>query len=352
LHPSCSKFKSNKMSALYKINYLLFFSAMIFFGSCKNDDAGKTTTPENKDTLSTNVLDTAVQINLSSPEANEKVLFRFQPEIGKTYYFNNSSKYTAIRKMDTMEMKATSSKNVKMKMTVLNMDAQKNYHLEFMITDAKKTIQDDSSKLDYQYGRAMPDKDQDVDRQIEDCLVNSPVMLVMNVSGEAIDMTGYELIIKKMKVIMQAATGQEVPDEYIAQQMSLPTENIENLFIAFPDTAMKIGESWSYTANSMLQGVPILITNKYTFADRKDGMAWFNLASVIAIDKDQLPKEIVAQMAGLKVNSSMKGTILIDEKTGWPQQMNLNQNVEIRDEYQGVTTYSKETGNTVITLTK
>jgi hypothetical protein len=115
-----------------------------------------------------------------------------------------------------------------------------------------------------------------------------------------------------------------------------------------PDTAISIGESWHFTTNSALQGMPILIKSKYTFADRKDGVAYINVSSVISIDKDKLPKELLDKMTTLKVTSYMNGTIQVNETTGFPVHMKMSQSVEISDSYQGVNIYSKETGNTVI----
>lgn len=336
------------MSRFYKIQVYLFAILYVAFTACKNGngDAGE---KETTDSLGIAKSDTATVINLESPVAEEKILLRFQPAASTTYYFNNNSSYTAIRKMDTLEMKALSTKYAKIKMQVLSAE-KGNIKIDFSLLDARKTIKDDSSTIDYQYGKSMTDPGQDIDRQLEDCLVNSPVTIFMNEKGEAVDMQGYEGIIAKMKVILEKATGRSVPDEYIAQQMSLPTENIDNLFIVFPDTAVRIGESWEYVANSALQGMPITITSKYTLADRKDGIAYINLSSVVSIDKSQLTKEILDQMVNLKVTSYMNGTIQIEEKTGWPQKMKLSQLVEIKDSYQGQATYSKETGSTTISL--
>lgn len=339
------------MSRFYKIQFYLFLLIAVSFSACKNGKTDDVAKKETTDSLGIAKSDTSIEINLENPVADQKVLLRFQPPASTTYFFNNNSSYTAIRRMDTLEMKALSSKYAKMKMNVTGVE-KGNIKIDFSLMDVKKTIKDDSATVDYQYGKMMTDPGQDIDRQLEDCLVNSPITILMNEKGEAVDMQGYEAIIAKMKIILEKATGKSVPDEYIEQQMSLPTENIDNLFIVFPDTAVSIGETWQYVANSALQGMPIIITSKYTLADRKDGIAYINLSSVVSIDKSQLTKEILDQMVNLKVTSYMNGTIQIDEKTGWPQHMKLSQLVEIKDSYQGQSTYSKETGNTTISLIK
>jgi hypothetical protein len=334
-----------KITVLAGVALLLFATT-----ACRENESKGDGPKPTADSTSIIAADTVADINLDHPDAQEKLLLVFNPEPGKTYYYTNTSSYLAYSKQDSFEMKANSSKSVKMKMHVKEKNKEDQFIIEFTLTDVAKTIKSDSARLDYQYGKAMTDKEQDIDRRIEDCLVNSPIILTMNTSGEALDMSGYEVIIAKMKAIIETESGQKVPDEYIAQQMSLPTENIDNLFIMFPDTAVRIGESWDFISNSELQGMPILIESTYILADRKDGVATINLSSIVSVDKSRLPKEIVEQMGNLKVNSHMNGFIRIEEKTGWPVYMKLSQFVEISDSYMGINTYSRETGNTMITL--
>ena len=287
--------------------------------------------------------DTALTVNYDSKIADEKIILKFKPEIGKTYFVENNSNYTSFQSMDTMKMNATSIKYGKVKLQVMSVENEI-YKIGFTLIDARKSIKDDSSSIEYTYGKALSDPAADVDRQIEDCMVNTPLTLYLNSNGEGTDIQGYENIINKIKAIV----GADVPDEYIANSVGTPTDNLENYFVYYPDTAVKIGDTWNISTNSALQGLPIVLTNTYTLADRKDGVAYINFNTVVTIDKKQLPAEVIAQMANLKFTAYVKGTGQIDEKTGWPTVMRVSQGMEMKDTFEGRATTSKQTSSSVI----
>ena len=218
------------------------------------------------------------------------------------------------------------------------------YKISFTLTDARKSIKDDSSSIEYTYGKALTDPAADVDRQIEDCMVNTPLTLFITSTGEGTDIQGYENIIQKVKAIV----GADVPDEYIANSIGTPTDNLENYFVFYPDTAVKIGDTWNISTNSNLQGLPIILTNTYTLADRKDGIAFINFNTVVKIDKTQLPADVVAQMANMQFTAFVKGTGQIDEKTGFPIVMRISQSMDMKDSFEGHTTVSKQSSSSVI----
>lgn len=306
------------------------------------------------DSLTLSEGDTSILINYSSPDADEKILIKFQPEIGKTYYVTNNSTYTSFQSRDTMKSTAVSKKYSKMKLSVLGIEKDQ-YKIEFTIVDARKSIKGDSISIDYTYGKALADPAADIDRKIEDCMVNTPLTIFMNSSGVGTDILGYEKIIEKVRAIIKAeapADFKEIPDQYIASQIGAPTDNLENFFIAYPDTAVKIGDTWHITNNTVLQGVPIILTNNYTLADRKDGILYINFNTDIIIDKKQIPENILSQMGNMKFTAYVKGTGEIEEKTGWPLIMKISQGMELSDSFDGHTESSKQTNTGIIRTTQ
>ena len=329
---------------MLKNKYLLLvvlIAGTIFFGCKKNvsDDKDKTLNDR------TNVVqnDTAVTINLDNPVANEEILLRFQPEIGKTYNIENTSSYTINEAQDSLKMTLKSNKYAKVSLRILSRE-NNSYKMEFLLTDAGETIKTDTSTIVYKYGKALTDPQADMGRKVEDCLVNSPLTIIMNTAGEGTDVQGYDAIIKKVRAVI----GQDIPDQYIAAQIGTPTDNLENYFITYPDTTIKIGETWNYTAGSQLQGVPIMLKNSYTLADRRDGIAYINFNTVIEIDKSQIPAELLSQMANIKFTAYIKGTGEVEEKTGWPILMKIAQGISLTDSYDGHVTTSKQVSNSTI----
>lgn len=327
------------------LNSVIIFSLAIGFTACKDSVATDNADKGSSDTTATIENDTAVTVNFNNKIANEKIILKFQPQIGKTYYVENNSNYTSFQSMDTLKMSATSKKYGKAKLDIVSKDNNA-YNITFTLIDARKTIKDDSTTVNYSYGKPLANGTDDIDRQIEDCMVNSPLTLTLTEQGEGTDIQGYENIIKKIKAIV----GNDVPDEYIANSIGTPTDNLENYFVFFPDTAVKIGDTWSVATASALQGLPIMLTNTYTLADRKDGIAFINFITKVEIDKSQLPADIIAQMSAMVFSAYVKGTGTVDEKTGWPIEMRISQSMEMKDSYEGHTTSTKQTSSSVIKM--
>jgi len=325
------------------VNSIIIFFLTSVLIACKNKSVSEIAETEKKDSIALAQNDTAIVVNYDNKNANDKILLKFQPEIGKTYYVENNSNYTSFQSMDTMKMKATSVKYGKVKLQVMSLENEQ-YKITFTLTDARKSIKDDSSSIDYTYGKVLSDPAADVDRQIEDCMVNTPLTLFITTKGEGTDIQGYENIIQKVKAIV----GADVPDEYIANSIGTPTDNLENYFVFYPDTAVKIGDTWNISTNSNLQGLPITLTNTYTLADRKDGIAFINFNTIVKIDKKQLPADVIAQMANMQFSAYVKGTGQIDEKTGFPIIMRISQGMDMKDSFEGHTTVSKQTSSSVI----
>lgn len=319
-------------------------AAALFTTSCKQsatDDKDK----ESTDTTVVAQGDTAVAVNLESPVALEKVLLRFNPEIGKTIYVENNTTFTSDESFDTMRIKAVSNKYVKAKLVVKPKEKE-NFVIEMTLVDVSKSVKDDSGTISYQYNKPMEDPQDDMDRKIEDCMVNTPLTLLMSDKGENVDVRGYEAIIKKVKAIV----GAQVPDQYIAANIGSPTDNLEYYFLSYPDSAVRIGESWDMEVPSVLQGVPILLKTVFTLADRREGIAYINFVTTARVDKSQLPPEMASEVDKIHFNAGVKGTGEIFEDTGWPRVMKFTQYLDVSDTYQGHATSSKQTGNSTIRI--
>lgn len=330
---------------MYSIRlWFLCISVILFsiFTACKQDAADAKDT-QSADTTGGVSADTAVAVNLNSPVAHEEVLLRLKPAVGAVFVVENASSFSSDETMDTLRIKASSSKWIKAKLVVKE-STDKLVKLEFTVTDARKTVKDDSGTLNYSYGKPMSNPEDETNRKIEDCLVNAPLTLLMSPKGESTDVEGYEKIVKKVKDIV----GAQVPDQMIAANIGSPTDNLEYYFVNYPDSAVKIGETWSFDAPSVLQGVPITLSTTYTLADRNDGISYINFNTVVSVDKSQLPPEMASEVDKIKFKAGLSGTGQIDEETGWPIIMKVHQFMQVSDTYQGMSTSSKQEGNTTI----
>ena len=325
--------------------YIAVVSFLFSAAACKNNKSVASAERPAGDSLSVVTADTVLSVNYDNPAAKEKILLRFNPEIGKTYFITNNSNYNALQARDSDKINSTSKEYAKISLKVLG-KTNDVFKMEFTLTDSHKTATNDSASIEYQYGKALADPEADTERMIEDCMVNTPMTIYLTSRGESAGVDGYDAIIDKVKKIV----GTEIPDQYLAQEVGTPTDNIENYFIVYPDTAIRIGDTWNYVINTNFSGVPIVLTNLYTLADRKDGKAIININSRVQIDTGKLAPEMAAQMTSLKFNAYIKGTGEIDEKTGWPTIMRLSQGMNMSDAYQGHNMKTSQSNSTVIRL--
>ncbi|HMX03465.1 MAG TPA: DUF6263 family protein [Chitinophagales bacterium] len=318
--------------------------AALFSTSCNKSSSGDKDN-QSADTIVAASNDTAIAINLESPVADERVLLRFMPEEGKTIYIENNTTFASDESVDTMRIKANSTKYVKAKLVVKGKEKE-GYAIDLTLVDVHKTVKDDSGTINYQYNKPMTNPEDEMDRKVEDCMVNSTLTLIMTEQGENIDVRGYEAIIKKVKAIV----GAQVPDQYIAANIGSPTDNLEYFFISYPDSAVKIGDTWDVEVPSVMQGVPITLKTVFALADRRDGIAYINFNTVASVDKSKLPPEMAAEVDKIHFNAGVKGTGEIFENTGWPRLMKFTQYLDVSDSYQGHATSSKQTGVSTIRI--
>lgn len=330
-------------------NILFAFSLVLItlFNACKKESTkDKDTESSNSTTESTSMnADTAFEINMDNPLADETITLRLNPPKGTVYWIETTASFTSDERIDTMRMKGSSTKWVKSKLTVKE-NQNDQVIFDYVLTDERKNIKNDSIQLVYQYGKSVSDPDQEINRKIEDCLMNSSLTLTLDKFGTDSNVEGYDAIIKKVKAIV----GNDMPDQLIAANLGSPTENIEYFFINYPDRAIKIGDTWSKEMPSVLQGVPISLYTTYTLADRKDGVAYINFTTKVAVDKSKLPSDFAAEVDNIKFDAWMKGVGQINESTGFPIIMQVTQSMEANDDYQGVKTYSKQSGSTTVKL--
>lgn len=326
---------------------VISFALVTAFNACKQDNS-KDTDKESSDlttATTSETLDTAFEVNLNNPLADEAITLRLNPPKGTVYWIETTASFTSDERMDTLRMKGNSSKWVKSKLVVKD-NNEKQVIFEYMLTDERKNVKNDSMQLTYQYGKPNSNPDQEIDRKIEDCLINSPLTLKLDKFGTGSDVQGYEAILKKVKAIV----GENMPDQLIASNLGSPTENVEYFFITYPEKALKIGDTWTQETPSIMQGVPITLYTTYTLADRKDGVAYINFTTAISVDKSKLPSDFAAEVDKIKFDAWIKGAGQINESTGFPIVMQVTQAMEVNDDYQGVKTHSKQSGTTTIRL--
>jgi len=120
-------------------------------------------------------------------------------------------------------------------------------------------------------------------------------------------------------------------------------ERLANLHAVLPQKAVRIGDQWTSSHTQDMLGMPVKLTNTYTFSSRENGKATFDVTGLFAIDSAKLEeKGVQLPFDGMSlpntdqirflVKGTQKGQMVVDEKNGWTRSADLTQavNMEFR----------------------
>ncbi|NJK83612.1 MAG: hypothetical protein HC912_07120 [Saprospiraceae bacterium] len=84
----------------------------------------------------------------------------------------------------------------------------------------------------------------------------------------------------------------------------------------FPDKPVKVGDSWVKSTTSEM-GMKLDLQTTYTLKERKNGNASIEFVSNVATSPSEAPLEMMGMTMSYDMKGTLKGTILVNEKTGW-----------------------------------
>ncbi len=113
-------------------------------------------------------------------------------------------------------------------------------------------------------------------------------------------------------------------------------ENMEKMMAVFPDSPVGIGERWTKRL-VLSRGFPMILDNTWTLKARKDGLAIIEVRSVVEPNEEAPPIDMGIMKINYKLSGEQKGTMEIQEITGWPVQGELTQKFSGQVEMEGAT---------------
>jgi len=117
-------------------------------------------------------------------------------------------------------------------------------------------------------------------------------------------------------------------------------ERMANLRAVLPQKSVRIGDQWTSSNTQDMLGMPVKLTNTYTFSSRENGQATFAVAGQFSIDSAKLEETGVhlpfdgmslpsSDQIRFLVKGTQKGQMIVDEKTGWTKTADLTQDVNM-----------------------
>ena len=103
-------------------------------------------------------------------------------------------------------------------------------------------------------------------------------------------------------------------------------EQFGNIVFEYPEGAVQIGETWSFTipASSI---APLITENTYTLVAYDDGIATIEVESQVISDPEKAEVDMGYYSMLYNLSGTQEGTIYIDTATGWTLNSTLTQNI-------------------------
>lgn len=84
----------------------------------------------------------------------------------------------------------------------------------------------------------------------------------------------------------------------------------------FPDQPVQVGDTWTKNT-TITSGMKMLAETTYTLTERKGGIATITFSSQLKTDPNAEAMEMMGMEMKYDLAGTQKGTIMVDEKTGW-----------------------------------
>jgi hypothetical protein len=185
-------------------------------------------------------------------------------------------------------------------------------------------------------------------------LIGHEMNMVMNNTGQLISFE-QEDVLEKMfanadesmmaaKATMQGQFGEE--------GMKSMMQGLGNVL---PNRAIKKGDTW--TKDRTVKTMMVLKVNStYTLTERKDGKAYISVVGTTKTDPSAPPVEMMGMEMTYIMSGPIKGTLVVDEKTGWTIQSDVEQEMKgtmkIKNEMIGEMDAQMDMSSTTVTKAK
>ena len=103
-------------------------------------------------------------------------------------------------------------------------------------------------------------------------------------------------------------------------------ESTSSLMVVYPDEPVGIGDSWSKII-AVSTGSPMIMENKWTLKDRKNGTAIIDVNSVMKPNPDAKPMEMGTMKMDYQLSGTQNGRMDMEESTGRIIKSKMNQDM-------------------------
>lgn len=196
-------------------------------------------------------------------------------------------------------------------------DSSTNYLLKITYDKLHVTLKDKEGEQEYDASNGANSSDR-VEKLLGR-LNGSSIYVTMDKKGSILNVTGTKEISDKLLSDMQAED--EYTKKTIREQISqlvgerFVKNNLEQTFRLFPDTGMRVGDSWTQKS-IQASDIPLEAVSKYTLTDVKNDIAVIESESEVTSTNNGTTGKVMGLDVASNLKGSQTGTYKVDLKSG------------------------------------
>lgn len=234
--------------------------------------------------------------------ANDSVILRFKPTVGKTITCQTKSAQIISMNVQGQSMNTSQTIDSKMELTVKEATADSIF-CEAQTKSIKLT--NSTMGMTMTYDSEHPEK-------------TSPMLAGAVKAYE-------EALNKKMQVVMDP----------LGNTLKVDVDNIPNISVIFPEEAVSVGSQWTTDYTQVISEVNVNVTTTYT---------------VTKITKKETSVSFESTLSSSLVNGTNEGTMVIENATGLAKSSTVKTNMDMTISEQGLSIPATINGTTTTTF--
>jgi hypothetical protein len=266
-----------------------------------------------------------------------KVELRYRLQKGETYTLRMTAKQDVVQWVMGNEMEIAQTFSFAMTYKVNDVDEEDVAEIEVTFSSVKFKMEQQMMTLEF-------DSDDPPDEIPEPlkafaAMVGQSLKVKMKPTGAVVAVEGIEEMMENVLDAVDlpndAAKEQAMQmfDQFFGED-SL-TSMLEGMTRIYPDDPVAAGESWTTQMDAKI-GFPMRLKNTYKLKERKDNVATLEMVTTIEPDEDAEPMTIGDIEMVFDLSGTQKGTMKVDELTGWPVGGTMDQEIEGEIKLKGV----------------
>jgi hypothetical protein len=161
-------------------------------------------------------------------------------------------------------------------------------------------------------------------------LVGQSFSMVITTDGAVKDIQGVDAMLARMmekinlpdaqmKAAIEGSLSEQFGDQALKEMMG-------NMMAIYPGKPVDIGESWTKQF-VITKGFPMVLDNTWKLKARKGGVSMIDVVTVVKSNPKAPPTDMTFMKLSYNLTGTQKGTMEVQESTGWVIRSKLNQDL-------------------------